>query len=165
MANSTLRTGTEIAEIYQRNKDMLYRICFAYMKTGPEAEDIIQDTFINLMKSGPFFENAQHEKAWLIRTASNLCKNALRHWWRKRENLEDKGDQLQAKESFEIDETFEVVMALPYKYKTVVYLYYYEGYDSTEIAITLQKPQSTIRYYLAEARKILKKQLNGGDFG
>ena len=164
MANSLLRTGKEIAEIYERHKDTIYRVCFAYMKNAMDTEDVIQDTFFNLIKSGAMFESTEHEKAWLIRAASNLCKNKLRHWWRKnRENLEDYKN-LQAKNNFEIDDTFSIVMGLPDKYKTVVYLYYYECYDSVEISEILQKPQSTIRYYLSNARKILREKL-GGDFG
>ena len=65
--------------------------------------------------------------------------------------------------NIEIDDTFEVVMSLPDKYKTVVYLYYYEGYKTPEISNILQKPQSTIRNYLHEARGVLKEKL-GGDF-
>ena len=57
-----------------------------------DTEDVVQDTFYNLIKSGAVFENAEHEKAWLIRTATNLCKNALRYWWRKSENIEDYED-------------------------------------------------------------------------
>jgi len=159
MAKSLLRTGKEIESIYGRHKDMLFRICFAYMKNSPDTEDVIQDTFINLLKSGPIFESMEHEKAWLIRTASNLCKNALGHWWRKRENLEaHKGI---AGSEIEIDETFGMIMNLPAKYKTVVYLYYYEGYTSAEIAQILQKPQSTIRYFLVQARKLLRDVLRG----
>jgi len=162
VANSLLRTDKEIAEIYERHKGMIYRICFAYMKNTKDTEDVIQDTFYNLIKSGTVFESAEHEKAWLIRTASNLCKNALRHWWRRRETLDDY-ETLQAKDVFEIDDTLNAVMELPDKYKTVVYLYYYEGYDSVEISKLLQKPQSTIRYYLSRARKALRIVL-GGDF-
>ncbi|MCL2019192.1 MAG: RNA polymerase sigma factor [Oscillospiraceae bacterium] len=162
LADSLLRTDKEIAEIYERHKDMIYRICFAYMKNVMDTEDVIQDTFVSLIKTGTAFENAEHEKAWIIRTATNLCKNALRHWWRKRENLDDY-EALQVSKVFEIDDTFNAVMELPDKYKTVVYLYYYEGYDSVEISQFLQKPQSTIRYYLSQARKILR-DIIGGDF-
>ena len=162
LADSLLRTDKEIAEIYERHKDMAYRICFAYMKNAMDTEDVVQDTFYNLIKSGTAFESAEHEKAWIIRSATNLCKNALRHWWRKRESLDDH-EALRAKDAFGIDDTFDAVMSLPDKYKAAVYLYYYEGYDSVEISQFLQKPQSTIRYYLSQARKILREIL-GGDF-
>jgi RNA polymerase sigma-70 factor (ECF subfamily) len=54
-------------------------------------------------------------------------------------------------------------MGLPDKYKTALYLYYYEGYNSADIAKMLKKPASTIRNYLMEARKIMKERL-GDDF-
>ena len=89
MSNSLLRTDKEIAEIYTRHSKTVYRVCFAYMKNPADTEDAVQDTFFQLIKSGPAFESEEHEKAWLIRTASNICKDVLRRWWRRRENIED----------------------------------------------------------------------------
>ena len=161
MAKSLLRTDKEIAEIFERHGKMVYRVCFAYMKNTADTEDAVQDAFCAMIKCGIAFESTEHEKAWLIRTASNLCKNTLRHWWRKRENIEDY-ENLQSDRTVGIDDTFTVVMNLPDKYKTVIYLYYYEGYDSVEISRILEKPQSTIRNYLHETRKILKLKLQEG---
>lgn len=162
MTKSLLRTNKEIAEIYKRQMKTVYRVCFAYMKNPSDTEDAVQDTFYKMIKSGVVFESEEHEKAWLIRTATNVCKNSVKHWFRKRVNLVDYENLLSTK-NIEIDYTFEVVMELPDKYKTVVYLYYYEGYTTPEISNILQKPQSTIRNYLYEARGILKEKL-GGDF-
>lgn len=158
MKKSLLRTDEDISAIYYRHVDMLYRVCFAYMKNVPDTEEVVQDTFIKLLQAAPIFETQEHEKAWLLRVATNLCKNSLKHWWRKRENLEDY--QAATKESgIEVDEIFQLVMALPDKYKSVVYLYYYEGYNSVEIAQMLEKPESTIRTYLKKAREKLKEEL------
>ncbi|MDF2844718.1 MAG: polymerase sigma factor [Herbinix sp.] len=156
------RTDKEIAEIYTRHVKTIYRICYTYMKNSSDTEDIVQETFIRLMKFGGSYESEEHEKAWLIRTAANLCKDNLKHWWRKRENLEDYQNLLDDNNTKNND-TLEVVMSLPDKYKTVVYLYYYEGYTSVEISKILSKPQSTIRNYLHEARNILRTKL-GSDF-
>ena len=162
MSNSLLRTDKEIAEIYARHSKTVYRVCFAYMKNPAETEDAVQDTFFKLIKVGPAFESEEHEKAWLIRTASNICKDVLRHWWRRRENIEDFHD-LQSQEEIGPDEVLQAVMDLPEKYKAVVYMYYYEGYTGAEIAGILKKPQSTVRNYLHDARAILKERL-GDDF-
>lgn len=162
MANSLLRTDKEIVEIYGRHKWTMYRLCFTYMKNPADTEDMVQDTFYQLIRKGPPFESEEHEKAWLIRTAANLCKNALRHWWRKRRSLENYG-VLQKKDSAGMSDTLGAVMELPEKYKTVVYLYYYEGYNSVEIAGILGKPGSTVRNHLQEARRALREKL-GGDF-
>jgi len=152
----------EIAEIYERHKSTVYRVCFAYMKNAADTEDAVQNAFFQLIKAGKVFEGEEHEKAWLIRTATNLCKNSLRSWWRKRENIDDH-ENLQDAENMEVDDVFSAVMGLPDKYKTVVYLYYYEGYNSVEISNILNKPQATIRNHIHEARNILRNKL-GGEF-
>ena len=162
MSNSLLRTDEEIAALYERHSKTVYRVCFAYMKNPADTEDAMQDTFFKLIKANPAFESIEHEKAWLIRTAANVCKNTLRHWWRKHENIEDLCDVLRS-EGIETDHILQTVLELPDRYKTAVYLYYYEGYTGAEIAKLLKKPQSTIRNYLHEARIILRERL-GDDF-
>ena len=84
-----LRTNKEIMEIYDRQVDTVYRVCYAYMRNAPEAEDMTQETFLRLMSNGKPFADQRHEKAWLIITASNLCKDTLKKWWRKNENIDD----------------------------------------------------------------------------
>ena len=76
----------------------------------------------------------------------------------RQENEETKGRY----DEYEI-EMLELVLNLPVKYKTVVYLYYYEGYNSVQIAKLLKKPESTIRTYLQKAKKLLKQELNEGN--
>jgi RNA polymerase sigma-70 factor (ECF subfamily) len=129
------------------------------MKNPADTEDAVQETFCKMMQSKTTFESEEHEKAWLIKTATNLCKNSVRHWFRRRADLADYDDFQDA--AIEIDDTFEVVMSLPNRYKTVVYLYYYEGYTTPEISTILRRPQSTIRNHLHEARGILKERLRG----
>jgi RNA polymerase sigma-70 factor (ECF subfamily) len=130
------------------------------MKNPVETEDAVQDTFYRMVASGVVFEGVEHEKAWLIRTATNVCKNSVRHWFRRHGSLEDYEDTPGMRD-IEVDDTLGVVMGLPDRYKTVVYLYYYEGYTTPEISRILQKPQSTIRNHLHEARGILKEKLGG----
>lgn len=152
-----VRSNDEIERIYHKYNNMIYRICFAYMKNVPEAEDMVSDTFVQLIKKAPYFENAEHEKAWLIRVATNLCKNALKHWQTKCVHMDGMEDM--SGNEMHIDETMEAIRNLPDKYKTVVYLFYYEGYKSEEIAKILKKPSSTIRNHLREARSILRERL------
>jgi len=160
MAKPLLRTNKEIADIYQRHVQAVYRLCFAYMKNPADAEDAVSDTFCRMIQSGPMLESEAHAQAWLIRTAGNVCKNSLKHWWRRNEPLEDHA-HLQVGESTEIDNTLETIMGLPDRHKTMVYLYYYERYTGAEIAAILRKPQSTVRNHLREARTILKRKLGG----
>ncbi len=161
-----MRTEEEIIEIYEHYMKTVYRVSFAYMKNAAETEDAVQETFFRLIRKDPRFESAEHEKAWLIRTASNVCKNMLKHPSRKHEDIEEHSElqsadrpETQRAEHPEVTDVLQAITGLPDKYKTVIYLYYYEGYDSAQIAKLLQKPKSTIRSYLSEARLLLKERL------
>lgn len=157
---TSLRTNKEIMEIYDRHVDTVYRICYAYMKNAPEAEDMTQETFLRLMSCRKAFENQRHEKAWLIVTASNLCKDTLKKWWRHNENLDDYDDLPQNdRETSSI--VLDAILALPQDYKDAVYMYYYEGYTTAEIARHLKCPESTVRSRLSRARKQLMNTLGG----
>lgn len=160
---SSLRANEEIEEIYNRHVDTVYRVCFSFMKNKADTEDIVQETFLKLIVSGKEFESVEHEKAWLIVTASNACKDALKDWRRKVENIED--HPAKGSTDFWEDSMMEVILSLPAKYKDVVYLYYYEGYKTYEIAKMLHCPQSTVRNRLSRARKLLKKYLGGDHDG
>lgn len=124
MAKSLLRTSKEIEEIYKRNVDTVYRVCFSYMKNRADTEDMVQSTFLKLISYNKEFINSNHEKAWLIVTATNLCKDFYKSKWRKRENIDDFENNLYIKQELDIDETFKAIMTLPFKYKTAIYLYY-----------------------------------------
>ena len=60
---------------------------------------------------------------------------------------------------FEVDGILSAILELPPDYKTAVYLYYYEGYSTPEIAEMLRCPQATVRSRLARARKLLEKEV------
>ncbi|UNC91233.1 RNA polymerase sigma factor [Candidatus Contubernalis alkaliaceticus] len=158
MQSSLLRTNEELSQIYNRHVKTVYRVCAVYMKNRHDTEDMVQNTFIRLMKDKTHFESEEHEKAWLIRTATNLCKDFFKNWWRKIVNI-DTMAEVAADEPFADDDTLKKVMELPPKYKTIVYLYYYEGYRTKEIAKMLNINESTIRSQLATGRKILKIDL------
>lgn len=160
MESSLLRTNEELSMIYDRHVDTVYRICFMFMKNRPDTEDMVQNTFIRLMKDKTVFQSPEHEKAWLIRTASNLCKDHFKHWWSKTVSINN-AVEVAVEQPFNIDGNLEKVMKLPSKYKTAIYLYYYEGYSTEEIADILKKSQSTVRGYLHTGRKLLKMEMEG----
>ncbi len=152
-------SSREIGDIFARRADMVYRIACAYVKNAADAEDITQTAFLQLIRKAPRFENEEHEKAWLIRTTSNLSKNFLKHWWRKREAIDE--NAVPDADETGPDEVMEAIRALPETYRTVVYLRYYEGYSGEEIAAILKSPSSTVRNRLRKARALLKEKLGG----
>lgn len=156
------RTNEEITAIYQRHFETIYRVNYLFLKNVPDTEDAVQSVFMKLIQFGPILTSHEHEKAWLIVTAQNHCKNVLKYWWkRKRSSLEQVPEHSPLLEQTS-DETLESLLALPYKYKIVLYLFYYEGYSSKEIALLLGLKDSTLRTQLRNGRKRLKLNLIGG---
>ena len=154
-------TNNDITEIYNRNYMSVYRVCFMYMKQTADTEDMTQNTFVQMISSGVVFENPEHERAWLIRTAINLCKNSLKSWRNRNIALDE--SNAPSYTLSEPDETLQKVLTLPPKLKTTLYLYYYEGYNTEEIAGLMRKPSSTIRGYLHRGRQALRKELEEED--
>lgn len=157
---SPLRAGREITEMYSRNVDTVYRVCYSFMKNKPEAEDMTQETFLRLLSTEKTFEDSRHEKAWLIVTASNLCKDQLKRHYRQDEDLDDHLDLAGGTEPMD-NPVLQAILSLPGDYKAPVYMYYYEGYSTAEIAKFLRCPQATVRTRLSRARKQLKSMLGG----
>ena len=76
------QSGEKMAALYRRYVTMVYQICLMLMKNVPDAEDATQTVFRKAMEHEGLFRDPEHEKAWLIVTARNECKNQLKHWWR-----------------------------------------------------------------------------------
>lgn len=150
----------KFTEVYYRHVDTVYRVCYSFMKNKSETEDMVQETFLRLLASGKRFENERHEKAWLIVTASNLCKDSLKRWWRRNESIDDH-PEVGEMEAPAHNHVLEAILDLPKNYKTVVYMYYYEGYSTEEIAASLRCSNATVRSRLVRSRKMLKAVLGG----
>lgn len=155
--NGTDKEG-DFENTYEMYINDIYRLCFSFMKNQMDAEDAVQETFMRYYHQNRVFSTESHKKAWLIVTASNCCKDMLKHWWNRRKNLDDY-TEIVGNESSKTYDMMELILQLPEKYKTTIYLYYYEGYNSREIAGLLNKPESTIRTYLQKAKKKLRKEL------
>jgi RNA polymerase sigma-70 factor (ECF subfamily) len=151
----SVKLSQNIEESYHQHNKMVYRVCHSYLKNTEDTKDAVSEVFLKLIQTNTTFKTAEHEKAWLLRTAINYCKDFFRSWRQKNVNIDDYTD-IEGENPFEEDETLKAVLELPDKYKYVIHLHYYEGYTTEEISKILKKPHSTIRYHLQEARKILK---------
>ena len=154
----------ELAGIYRRQFKMVYQVCLMLMKHVPDAEDAAQTVFRRVMERDAPFRDPEHEKAWLIVTARNECRDQLRHWWRARRADSSVLDTLaweQPQDGF----VWEQVAALPEKHRLVLYLHYYQGYATDEIAKMLGENPSTVRSRLVQARKKLKLRLEAEGYG
>ncbi|MBP3893183.1 MAG: RNA polymerase sigma factor [Atopobiaceae bacterium] len=151
----------DIERIFRRHAQTVYRVCYSFLGSAADAEDATQATFMKLIDRPRSFESEQHEKAWLIVCASNLCRDILKSAGRTRVTAMPDRELADAVSAGPIDETLDAVLRLPDRYKDVVYLHYYEGYKTDEIAHMLGEKPSTVRNRLRDARTLLKRALGG----
>lgn len=139
--------------------DMVYRLALARTRKKEMAEDVFQEVFLKIAKRKPEFENAEHEKAYLIKTTINCSKTLLDSKHIKRVV------ELKETISFETPERnsiYYAVLELPIKYRTVIHLFYYEGYKTNEISMIMGTKENTVKSWLLRAREALKNKIEGG---
>lgn len=150
----------DFEETYNKYFDMVYRIAFIHIKKPDDAADVSQEVFFKFLICKKEFTSEEHKKAWLITCANNSSFDYFRSKLRKNVSLDAvRGFSM----PFEVDETLGLLLTIPEKYKTPLYMYYYEGYKTEEIAKILRKPASTVRVNLKRGRELLKKKLGGGN--
>jgi RNA polymerase sigma-70 factor (ECF subfamily) len=130
-----------------------------YLGNKEDVEEAMQESFLKLIYKSPQFIDAEHEKAWLIRITTNVCKDMLRSVWHKRvvkmdviESYYDNASHINIMED---------ILKLPTKYKAVIYLYYFEDYAVKQIAEILKISESAVKMRLKRGRDILKIELEG----
>ena len=150
----------EPAELARAYAPAIYRLAYARTGSRADAEDIMQEVFVRLLRAGPDFADRAHARAWLLRVAANCANDWFRAPWRRREG--PLTDSLPAPEH-EDGGVVEAVLALPAKYRTAVHLYYYEELGVAEIAKITGKSESAVKSRLFRARAMLREALKEDD--
>lgn len=140
--------------------DLILRLSYTYLKSTHDAEDICQTVFLKLLTSGQTFDSPAHEKAWIIRTTANACKDALRSTFRRRTVALEAAASTAAPEAPD-SAVLEAVMELPENYREAVYLHYFEGYSVREIAGLLGRSEAAVTAHLSRGRHKLRTTLGG----
>lgn len=140
--------------IVRKYADMVYRLALSYTRNRMDADDVFQETFLRYVRKQPRFESEEHEKAWFIRVTVNCAKSLLTSPWRKRTQVLDGRESYTMEEERRLDEALALLKP---EDRTLIHLYYYEGYKTDEIAGILRKKPSTIRSQLTRARKKLEE--------
>ena len=163
--------------------DTVYRVALSHMRSPHDAEDVTQDVFIRLLKSGTQFIDDEHLKAWLLSVTVNRCREMRRSAWQRREHpceftangfdngalgvatgARAPGTAPSPEETCLFDHPiWEAMDKLPDDMRTAVHLHYVEGCSTDEVARIMDAKPSTVRSWLHRARKQLKTTLEGRD--
>ena len=144
-----------VRELLDRYGDDVFRLAMSYLGNRADAEDVTQNVFLSAL-STKYEPMPNKEKAWLFTCTANACKDHLKSFWRKNVGeldetivFTDKADQT----------LYDAVMKLPPKYRAVIHLYYFEGYDQSEIGAILHLSRTAVQTRMSRAREMLKKEL------
>ena len=148
----------QFEEIYYKHKQTLYNISYSYLKNVSDSDDIVQDVFMKYLNSNNDFKNDDELKYWLIRVCINACINEIKSTYKKRVVL-DNNISLNNDSLNEDNEIFNYVYNLPFQYKDVIVLYYYESCSVDEISKILKISQSNVKKRLERGRNILKTKI------
>lgn len=144
----------DIQEAVVKYGDMLYRICIVMLCNEQDVQDAIQDTYCRYLEKKPDFQDEEHEKAWLIRVATNICRDMLRFRIRHPKiSIDGLEDMFAAPEQ---KETLRELLELPPDKRTVIYLHYVEGYQIREIAKILGTTEGAVKMRLRRGREQLR---------
>ncbi len=156
-----MRSEQEVTRAMERYGDTVRRLCMIHLKNHADTEDIFQTVFLKyVLRSSPFVDD-DHERAWFIRVAINACKDLSKSFFRSRTVPLDAIGEQAADMPPDNREVLEAVLSLPQKYRSVIYLHYYEDYTAPEIGRILGKNTNTIYTLLNRSKSMLKEKLGG----
>ncbi|CAG9622751.1 RNA polymerase sigma factor [Sutcliffiella rhizosphaerae] len=151
--------GLRVHEIVQTYSDTLIRVAVQQTKNMSEAEDIVQDVYMTLMRQKKPFDNESHLKAWLIKVTFNKCKDYFKSSRVKKTiPITEEMTFIAKEEQMVLPEIFE----LEPQERAIVYLYYYEGYTTAEIGDLLEMKVNTVGSKLRRVRLKLRTILEEG---
>lgn len=144
----------DVRQAVMKYSDMLYKICIVMLCNEQDVQDAIQDTFCRYLEKRPEFHDEEHEKAWLIRVATNICRDMIRFRLRHPKVCIDELENCLA--APEHRETLRELLELPVKQKAVIYLHYVEGYQVKVIADILGITEGAVKMRLRRGREQMR---------
>ena len=157
-------TEQELRSAMETHGDTVYALALCRLQNTADAEDVFQDVFLRFFRQKKLdMTDAEHTKAWLIRTTVNRCTDVMRFRLRRGTLPLDELRESAGPVDGRAAEVWMAVATLPVRFRTVVHLHYAEGYSTEEIADTLGIPAATVRTRLRRARLKLKDILGGNE--
>lgn len=150
-------------ELYALYVEAMLNVCIRMVKIREDAEDIVQDSFIDAFKHLATFKYQSTFGAWLKRIVVNKSINYLKlkriplvdmqeqeYWITDSENDHDAEEQ-----QLSVEKIKKAINTLPSGYQTIINLYLIEGYDHNEISDILEISVSTSKSQYHRAKKRL----------
>lgn len=151
-------------ELYRLYSRAMYNVCLRMLRHEQDAEDLLQNSFVDVFTKLHTFKYHSSVGAWIKRIVVNNCINHLKRNRLQLEELEDwhiseapdEGSKPEKEPALSVAQIKQAVQALPDGYRVVFTLYAIEGYDHKEIADILEITEATSKSQYSRARKKLR---------
>ena len=153
----------DVIALFHRYKDPVYRLALSFTGSPADAEDVTQTVFLKYLETQPELEEGK-ERAWLLQVTANQCRDLWRRL-KRRATVPLEEAQSVAVLPPKVETVWETVKTLKPMDRGALYLFYYEGYSTGEIAQLLGESPGTLRSHLSRARKALKLRLEAEGYG
>ncbi len=163
------RHGSQQAfgELVLRYERRLIRVILQFVKSVEQAEDLAQETFLKAYERLEQFDPARRFGPWLFRigvnqTLDHLRRRKRRGWWLlfTDHRTERQPDPAAAdpRQALDLQQEVEKVLdQIPENYRIVLMLRDLQNFSTSEIASMLCRKEATIRWRLAEARRMFEE--------
>ena len=162
-----MRLHHDIEQTIDTYTDTVWRVCSLYFRQNHDIQDAFQETFLKYSLSETLFKEEEHRKAWLIRVATNICKDMLKAAHRSNLPLVHTDFESPAPRRSAGDipgsglrDVLEAFSELPDPPRTPLYLALYEGYSAPEISEIVDAPINTVYSWIARGKQQLKEALS-----
>lgn len=131
-------------ELIEQNKQSMYKVARSYFQNEEDIADALQDTIEACYRSIPHLANPEYFRTWLIRITINKCNDIIRKNRREHPTAEfpEQGEICMELKNCEFEE---LMRSLDEKYRTVLLLYYGEGFKVSEIAQLLDMEENKVK--------------------
>lgn len=151
-------------QLMELNRQSMLKVARSYLSSEQDIADAMQDTILTCYEKLHTLQQPQYFRTWLIRIVINKCKDILRQ-----NRMEELPGELEAQavadRSYADVEFMELLQQIDGKYRTILVLYYVEGFNTKEIAGLLEMNEHTVKSRLVRARKKFAMQLETKEAG
>lgn len=155
MKNKTQKISPDVSRAVEEYGNSIYRLCTVMLKNREDSQDAVQECFLRYITKAPDFNDVDHEKAWLIRVSTNICKDMLRR--RKYESFLSLDEIRNLSSSEDNAQILGLLVSLDEKYRIIIHLHYVEGYSADEISSMLGLTSVAVRKRLQRGRDMLRE--------
>ncbi len=147
-----------LEQLINAHSTALFKAALSVTGNREDAEDAVQEAYLKFLEKRSEFDGEGREKAWLMRVCVNAALDRLRE--KKRHPTEELLDIYPAPDE-RTESIMSTILKLPANERAAIHLFYFEGYQTDEIAKILKCRPGTARSTLSRARERLRRELKG----